>query len=150
VASSAQFGLSRTGSLPCDFPDTAFGFRGHHGHAPVPSISMYSTGISRPRGKFELQCSLPLGLLTGCDITADGLSVALHRFGRDLQPGQCFQLLAPLREAAVANLPAPSCVALPGNIPCPLHPVAHPAGFALGGKTGLGSKAVRILQLLRP
>src|SRR5881628_4035510 len=37
------------------------------------------------------------------DIAAGGLSVALHRFGRDLQPGQCFQLLAPLREAAVAT-----------------------------------------------
>src|SRR6266403_1895270 len=101
---AAQFGLSRTGSLPCDFPDTTFGFRGHHRHARAIHLDVQHGDLRTPhRGKFELQCSLPLGLLTGSDITADGLRVALHRFGRDLQPSQCFQLLAPLCEAAVAT-----------------------------------------------
>jgi hypothetical protein len=41
-----------------------------------------------------LDSSLNLLLLSLCDITADGLRCALHRFGGDLQAGQDLHLLA--------------------------------------------------------
>ena len=67
---------------------------------PLPSICTYKMGAGSPiiNRQIQLDSSLNLLLFGMCNIAADGLSCALHRFGGYLQAGQNLQLLAAVIE----------------------------------------------------